>query len=86
MQNFAQPYFFLCSANTVFVQPQSLIFSYLNVDHLQNNITSRYLSFVNNVNFKFWLQLWSKLIAAMHAVSIGIMDSNYLTSIERSSN
>ena len=36
---FTQPAFFLYNhANTAVVHPQSLIFFYLNIDHLQNNI------------------------------------------------
>ena len=36
---FTQPNFFLYNANTAVVHPRSLTFFYLNVDHLENNIT-----------------------------------------------
>ena len=66
---FTQPNFYLCNAKTAFVHPQSLLYFHLNVDHLQNNIISLIdldlVNFVSNVNFTFWLQLQSKLIAAM---------------------
>ena len=67
---FTQPNFLLCNANTAIVHSQSLTLIYLNVDHLRNNYNkfyeSRYVNFVNNVNFRFWLQPQSKLMAAMN--------------------
>ena len=49
---------------------KAISFFDLNVDYLQNNITSLMevgmINFVNNDNFKFWLQLQSRLMAAMN--------------------
>ena len=65
-----QPNFLLCNGNTAVICPQSLILIYLNVDPMRNNYNkaygSRYVNFVNNINFQFWLQLQSKLMVAMN--------------------
>ena len=65
-----QPNFLLCNGNTAVIRPQSLILIYLNIDLMRNNYNKSYKSkcvnFVNNVNFQFWLQFQSKLMAAMN--------------------
>ena len=64
---FTQPNFFLVNANTTVLHPHGLDIFYLKCRSLAKQLYYKsYVNFVNNFNFKFWLQLQSKLMVAMN--------------------